>query len=113
MAAWTRLHGEKSDECEQGEIEGIASEEAELTGATNTTGVRQQEQRTRGHGERRWCSTGARMVRERCEGSVEERYWAKGVSEWCAGSNGGWARGEVAEKRVTWARQWRGVRAGG
>jgi hypothetical protein len=27
----------------------------------------------------------ARAMRERCEGSVEEHYWARGVSEWGAG----------------------------
>jgi hypothetical protein len=38
-------------------------------------------EQARGHGERRWCSTGVCCAGQRCEGSVEGRYWARGVSE--------------------------------
>jgi hypothetical protein len=54
---------------------------------------------------------GAPRARVRCEGSSEEPYWARGVSEWGAGSKGGWACGEVAGKCVTWVCPRRGVQA--
>jgi hypothetical protein len=53
-------------------------------------------ERARDHGERRWCTTGARCARQRCEGSAEGRYWAREMSEWGVGSkrrSGGCGRG--------------------
>jgi hypothetical protein len=77
-AAEARLRDEKSGEREYREIEGlganqrvscVAGDEAELIGAMDVTGARRRSRNGR------WCSTGARAVRERgARGSAEKRY---------------------------------------
>jgi hypothetical protein len=92
-------------------VSSVAGEEAELTRATDALGL------NCGHGTdggRRRCSTGAHVVRERgARGYAEERYWARGVSEWVQAQKEVGHVGGVAGKHATWARPRRGAQAEG
>jgi hypothetical protein len=117
--AEARLCGEKSGEREQREIEVlganqrvscVAGEEAELTGAMDTTGARRRPRNGRQtttvlHG----C---VRSARERCEGVNWGVLLSEGSERVGAGLEGGRACGGVVGKHETWARPWWIARAG-